>query len=332
MQILIIRSGRIGDMVMLTPALQALGDAFPKAEFTLLTSADGKRVFSSFIPEIKKFILYDRKKIFSFLEKAKIRRKIRAQNFKHIFCFEINKSYYKFFDGTKAKVHKLLTGSDEVHYSKHCFDLVQTTIDFKLKPKWAWLPVEAMGKILANSMLENAGIKQNDFVIGLHPSTSGVSKLPGRKQLDKKRRLWPQENFAELARLLNNYAKTDKRNIHIIIDLLPDEKELGESINKLAGGIIKVFMEPPNFSRYKALIKRMNLLVTSNTGPMHLAAALGTKMVVLFADLKPSDCGPYMPENKFAVLQAEQTKHPQKGLSAISPNMVFKASINFLTE
>ena len=43
-KILIIRVGRAGDMVMCTPALSALLDHYPDAEFTFLTSAEGKQM------------------------------------------------------------------------------------------------------------------------------------------------------------------------------------------------------------------------------------------------------------------------------------------------
>lgn len=43
MKILVIRIGRAGDMVMITPALSALIDKYPNAEITVLTSPDGDR-------------------------------------------------------------------------------------------------------------------------------------------------------------------------------------------------------------------------------------------------------------------------------------------------
>jgi len=46
-KILIVRVGRVGDMVMITAALKAILDEYPQAEIHVLTGADGKRVLSN---------------------------------------------------------------------------------------------------------------------------------------------------------------------------------------------------------------------------------------------------------------------------------------------
>jgi ADP-heptose:LPS heptosyltransferase len=63
---------------------------------------------------------------------------------------------------------------------------------------------------------------------------------------------------------------------------------------------------------------------------MHIGAAVGTRLVALFAGHDPRDCGPYVPENQFAVLRAEDMPKPELGLAAISPEKVFEACKPFL--
>jgi len=52
MKILVIRIGRAGDMVMITPALMALTKKYPDAEITILTSPNGRRILNDFHPQI----------------------------------------------------------------------------------------------------------------------------------------------------------------------------------------------------------------------------------------------------------------------------------------
>ena len=111
-------------------------------------------------------------------------------------------------------------------------------------------------------------------------------------------REWPPEYFAALAKNLHDYAKNNNIQLKIIIDLLPEERELGEQIVTMSGGVISLLTCEPNFDRYKATIKRMNLFITPNTGPMHIAAAVKTCIVALFVEWDPKDCGPYM-ENEY---------------------------------
>ena len=56
-KILIVRIGLGGDLVMITPALNGLLAAFPKAEFHLLTSSEGQRVMKGYDRRITRFWL-----------------------------------------------------------------------------------------------------------------------------------------------------------------------------------------------------------------------------------------------------------------------------------
>ncbi|MCK5092289.1 MAG: hypothetical protein KAR30_07145, partial [Gammaproteobacteria bacterium] len=118
--------------------------------------------------------------------------------------------------------------------------------------------------------------------------------------------------------------------LKIIMDLLPDERELGEKIVAASGNRVLLLTPRPDFERYKAVIQRANLLITPNTGPMHIGGAVGTSMVALFAGMSPEDCGPYVPKEQYVALCAEDTDSPELGISAISPTKVFKACREFL--
>lgn len=66
----------------------------------------------------------------------------------------------------------------------------------------------------------------------------------------------------------------------------------------------------------------MNLLVSANTAPMHIAAAVNTPVVALFDGLLPEDCGPFMPSEQYTVLRAEETGKTEAGIAAITPESV----------
>jgi len=72
------------------------------------------------------------------------------------------------------------------------------------------------------------------------------------------------------------------------------------------------------------------LLVTPNTGPMHVAAAVGTPVVALFSGWSPAECGPFVPPERARTLRAEDTAEPGRGLAAISADAVFEACRAFL--
>ena len=97
---------------------------------------------------------------------------------------------------------------------------------------------------------------------------------PGANREDKR---WPAARFARIAEALHH------RGYAIAITGSPPEKDLLDSIvNSSASPILNLAQRGLSLGSLKAVIKRAELLITNDTGPRHLAAALGTPTVVLF--------------------------------------------------
>ncbi|MFV2059421.1 MAG: glycosyltransferase family 9 protein [Gammaproteobacteria bacterium] len=330
-RILVARIGRIGDMVMITPAMQALLVKFPHANITLLTTSDGVRTFKGFSDRIDKFILYDRKSLVPWLTRINIKKSLNEDQYDHIYCFESNPNFLKLFSQLNSSIHSLQSTSDKsIHYAQYCLNLVNpddvnTKMAFPLK-----LVVTEKAKLDAKRQLETLQITASDFVIGFHPSFSGLAKSFGRAKKSSQHRVWLIENWGILATLITNYASEHHLNIKIMMDLIPEEQAIGETIQQQSQGAALYQCPPLNFERYKATLARYDLLITPNSGPMHIAAAVNTKVITLFSKHTPSDCQPFVPDDQFTVLQAEAMPHPEKGLAAIDPQTVFKSCLEYL--
>jgi ADP-heptose:LPS heptosyltransferase len=72
------------------------------------------------------------------------------------------------------------------------------------------------------------------------------------------------------------------------------------------------------------------VLVTPNTGPMHFAAAVGTKVVALFSGWRASECGPFAPAERARVVRAEDMPDGARGLAAIPPEAILEALLPLL--
>ena len=105
-----------------------------------------------------------------------------------------------------------------------------------------------------------------------------------------------------------------------------------EEIVRESGNAITLLSAQPDFERYKGLLKSLDVLVTPNTGPMHIASAVGTPVVALFSGWSVEECGPFVPPEQCRVLTAEATRHPERGLSAIEPEVVADAVFDILFE
>jgi ADP-heptose:LPS heptosyltransferase len=158
-----------------------------------------------------------------------------------------------------------------------------------------------------------------------HPTFSGFSKSSLRKKQARLRKLWPVENYGELAKKLSRLTLESGQPPKILMVLLPDEMSYGQEIVASSGGIIKLLKSQSTFERYKAILKRADLLITPDSGPMHVASALGTRIIAFFSMKDPADCGPYMPPEKFTILRTEDTATPESGVAAIDVDTVFRA-------
>jgi len=101
-------------------------------------------------------------------------------------------------------------------------------------------------------------------------------------------KLWPHERYADVARYLNA-----AHNLQSFVLWAGDrEREWAEAIVALAPDATTLAPDT-NLQELAELCRASRLFVGSDTGPLHLAAAVGTRCVSMFGPTKPSVCGPY---------------------------------------
>jgi len=140
------------------------------------------------------------------------------------------------------------------------------------------LPVQAQDRELVDSLLVQNGIKNPKLLVAINPVAKWDTKL------------WADSKFAELAdRLATQYhagvvftgSQADRRTIQGIISTMEAEAA------NLAGETTLITLA--------ALYEKTDFIVSTDTGPMHIAAALGTPVVALFGPTAPWRTGPFGP-------------------------------------
>ncbi len=117
MKILVVRVGRVGDTVMMTPALSEVIQYYPDAEVTLLTSPVGKHLLNDFHPNITSIWSWQRSGIIKpYIDKFNISKLLRKTHFDKIFCFDTSPPADP---GDYSNCHK----NDHNHGSKYTEDL-----------------------------------------------------------------------------------------------------------------------------------------------------------------------------------------------------------------
>ena len=121
--------------------------------------------------------------------------------------------------------------------------------------------------------LAQAGIAADDLVV-LNPGGGWPEKL------------WPAESFGALARGLRD------RGLRALVSWGPGEEPLADRVVAAsAGAAARSF--PTTLRGFTELARRARLVVTADTGPLHLACAVGTPVVALFGPTDPARNGPF---------------------------------------
>jgi ADP-heptose:LPS heptosyltransferase len=144
-------------------------------------------------------------------------------------------------------------------------------------------------------------------------------------------RRWPPEHYGAVARHLGQ--------VHSLPSLVSwagdQEREWANQIAASSEGHARV-AQPTSLAELASLLARAQLFVGSDTGPMHLAAAMGTPCVALHGTTKPSDSGPYGPRH--IALQAyyqggtsrQRRRAHNEAMRAITPDAVAAACTQIL--
>jgi len=143
---------------------------------------------------------------------------------------------------------------------------------------------------------------------------------------------WPAERFGAVCRKLH-----ESLGLRCIVNAGPDEGELAAALLRTSGDSAPL-IHSGNLGELMALLRGAMCVVAGDTGPLHLAAALGTRTVALFGPTDPARNGPYRSEEPDAsqprdvVLRApgvittyKRGSEPHPSMLAITVEQVFDA-------
>jgi heptosyltransferase-1 len=138
---------------------------------------------------------------------------------------------------------------------------------------------------------------------------------------------WPPERYAAVARALA------LRGLRVLINAGPGEVALAGEIAHQSGGTASVLA--PSLDQLIAVTRCVALVIAGDTGPLHLACALGKPVVGIYGPTDPSRNGPFgVP---FRILRSPQSRRdhtrreaPEAGLLTIQPDDVLRAAVELL--
>ena len=271
-RILLIRLSSLGDIVLTTPVIHAVRAHYSDAHIAMLTGKQSADVLRE-NPHLDEIITFDRfAKDKDTGEMLRTARVLRGRKF--TLAIDLQRKFrtevLMYFSGAAERVGKgrLCTvrapEQGNKHATAHYFDLLRAVeipaLDQKLE-----MFLAASERADATQRFDTAGVTPTGLKVGFFPGAGW------------KLREWMPERFAAIGdRLVQNF------NAEVLIFGGQKESELVHTVAKLMDTRAVPFAGNLQIRELAACIEKCDLFLTNDTGPMHIAAAVGTPTVSLF--------------------------------------------------
>ena len=284
-RILIVRTDRIGDVLLSTPVIKALRDHYPLSYIAMIVSVQTKDLVEG-NPYLDRVIVFDKDKQHKGLFRTlSFSKKLKQMQFDvaiilhptmrvHFICFLAGIKERIGYDRkapyflTKTIPHTKQNGlKHEVEYN---FDLLKplgiTTVYREL-----YMPIKMSSERLVEDLLKQAGITPQDKIVVVNPAASCISKR------------WPLQKFSEVIdRLMSAYPYL---KVLIITDSI--QRPIAEELLSLTESKPIDVSGRFNLSQLASLFKRCALVISNDSGPVHLSVAVGTPVISIFGRNQP---------------------------------------------
>ncbi len=292
-RILVKGTNWVGDTIISFPAVNALRRHFPKARISVLTKSRLAELWKA-NPSVDEVIPYDMPsgagRILGELQIARLIKQ-KAIDLAVIFPRSFSSALMVFLGGVPRRIGYKAEGRGLLlteridcavellrkHRMYYYLHLIEPLGNYPSPPLFPSLSLNGTQEMWAEAFLSRHRLKGR-LLIGLNPgATYGEAKC------------WPPERFAELGRRL---IQDNRASILIFGSSRPQEKALNAAI---AGGIGEGCLNlsgETSLLQLAALLRHCRLLVTNDTGTMHVAAAVGTRVIAIFGPTDPRTTSP----------------------------------------
>lgn len=285
MRILIRSVNWLGDAVLTLPTIRGLKKLYPGASLTVLAKPFLESLFSM-VPEVDEVLRLEGGRM-------SISRELRRRRFDLALILpnSFDSAFVPFLAGIPERVGYRTDGRGvlltraidrepgferrhQVYYYYSLLRAIGTEAPDEPETTAPWIVPPEEGLTWADGFLRQGGY-DNGPLVGINPgATYGPAKC------------WFPERFVETA----NRLKT--QGTQVVFFGGPGEAGYVAEIARKAPGSINAAGKT-DLARLAALLKKCRVLLTNDTGPMHLSAAVGTPVVALFGSTNPVTTGPF---------------------------------------
>ncbi|MFZ5515791.1 MAG: glycosyltransferase family 9 protein [Candidatus Zhuqueibacterota bacterium] len=294
-KILVIRTDRIGDVVLSTPVLTALKSRYPQSHVTMMVRPYTREIVEGH-PDVDEILVFDERVLSDKVAYRSFVREIRNRRFdaaitvyptfrlaRLIYASKIpvrlgtGYRWYSILFNRRVYEHRKLSLRHELEYNLRMLQKIGVPypemIDFKFN-----VPESALQRA-RDWFTSNSIDPTRDKIVLVHPGSGGSA-------LD-----WPLEKFAAFSDALNQI-----RDVKVILTGGPNEHEVVDKVYQLTQSRPMRAVGIFSIKEMAAFIRLSHLFVANSTGPLHIAVAVGTEVIGFFCPLVPclpQRWGPY---------------------------------------
>jgi heptosyltransferase II len=328
--ILIVVRHQMGDMLCALPMMRSVRNFYPDAKIILLTkkSTGFDEIFTDNNSPVDEVVYYEHG-FENFLNIAKNLKDKRIDlaiipstvNFSATNHLIAHFSEAKYKVGVKSMDYEpnpvsyvlnvkndFLWDSKKVHQIDRNLDVIRQ-VNIKPSEQVIKLFLREENKKFAENFMNEHFPDKSKPVIGFHPGAGKTGNV------------WHAEKFAELSYILNQ-----KTGAYIFISEGPMDKKYVNEMERLLKekyNITSYAKHNGELMNNTAIISRLNLFITNDTGVMHLASGFSVPVIALFGPTKAYEWGP-IGENKVSIQAAGEN------INNIEINKIYETSMVYL--
>lgn len=275
-KILIVRTDRIGDVVLSLPMIPILRKNFPDASISFLLRSYTREIVEG--QRIHAVLLYDgdgfHKKFFRMLFELRESRfdavVVTSPTFRLALLMflagvriRVGTGYrwYSFLFSERVFEHRKTAEKHESEYNLSLLKALGCDVESATKPSLHIFPKEEQE---AAQTRKEVGLRENDVVVILHPGSGGSA------------RDWSPRRFGETA------SRILEEGLKVVVTGGPGEEGIvSEVVRSASKGVIPL-VNRLSLRALAAFIRSAHVFVSNSTGPLHIAAAVGTPVVAFF--------------------------------------------------
>ena len=304
-RILLIRVDLIGDLVMSLTAVRVLRRTYPDAEIDLLAVPSSAKVVAN-DSDLSEVIAYDpniwrRPKALitwrNWRELFALRQRLHARHYDlAINLFGQWASLLTVLSGAQRRLgfsHENYPGfltdtvtgqhwdtNDAKHEVDYCLELAQAAgATVTPEDRIPHLSVDPQAQQQVEQLLQQEGIQANKVLIACHVSSNnGQAKR------------WPVPYWATL---IDRLVRED--GVQVVLTGAPNDIPLVAEVLRRTHERVYNLAGKTSLTQLAALYQRADLLITGDSGPMHIAAAVGTPLIAIHGPTDPALSGPISP-------------------------------------